>query len=193
MLTKTRTLEIFPTRLVTFDVAVPGLNDALGALVLARSATTPSVPRGERVGWQSGNDFFTWSPAAATLGKVIADAVMTAHAEATVQEISLFGWANLFTRGVYFNPHSHADAAWSGVYYVTAGDSGDDAGGTLMFRDPRAGAGMVTGDSNRFDSAGTYAHVPRTGELLIFPAWLVHWVTPYLSDSPRISVSFNAR
>jgi uncharacterized protein (TIGR02466 family) len=62
-----------------------------------------------------------------------------------------------------------------------------------MLKDPRAGAGMVICDSNRFDSATAIEHRPRTGELLIFPSWLVHWVTPYQSDRPRISISFNAK
>lgn len=194
MLTGKQTLELFPTRVTTYHVAQPALDVELAALVLARSQTVPSVPRGERTGWQSGNDFLSWSPAASALGKWIADAVMDAHADvAPVEGISLFGWANLFTRGAYFNPHSHADAAWSGVYYVDAGDSGVESGGVLMVRDPRAGAGMVTSPSNQFDSAGTFQLPPRTGDLLVFPAWLVHWVTPYQGDRPRISVSFNAR
>jgi hypothetical protein len=59
--------------------------------------------------------------------------------------------------------------------------------------DPRAGAGMVIGGSNRFDSPSSGELTPRTGELRNFPSWLVHWVTPYQSDAPRISVRFNAR
>lgn len=192
MLTKLGTALLFPTRVVTFAVQAPELDRAIRALVLERSRTVPSVPRGERVGWQSGNDFFQWSAETGALGKLVADAVMGAH-DTELAEVSLFGWANLFTRGVYFNPHIHPDAAWSGVYYVDAGDSGGDAGGALMFGDPRAGAGMVLGDSNRFDSASSAEHRPRTGELLIFPSWLLHWVTPYQSDRPRISVSFNSR
>lgn len=192
MLTKTGTTLLFPTRLVTFAIRAPELDAAIRALVLARSATTPTVSRGERVGWQSDNDFLHWSAETRALGKLFADAVMSAH-DAGAPEIALFGWANLFTRGVYFNPHAHADAAWSGVYYVDAGDSGAAAGGMLMLGDPRAGAGMVIRDSNRFDSASSVEIAPRTGELLIFPAWLAHWVTPYQSDAPRISVSFNAR
>lgn len=191
MLTKTGTALLFPTRVVTFRIEAAPLDGAIRALVLDRSRTVPTVPRGERVGWQSGNDFFGWTEDTRALGKLIADAVMGAH-EAELAEISLFGWANLFTRGVYFNPHTHADAAWSGVYYIDAGESGD-AGGVLALGDPRAGAGMVIGDSNRFDSATSIHVTPRTGELLIFPSWLVHWVTPYQSDAPRISVSFNAR
>ena len=192
MLLERTTLELFPTRLTTFRIATEPLNRALSELVLARSKTVPTVARGERCGWQSGNDFLSWSPAANQLGKLLADAVMSAH-DVSLESINLFAWANLFSRGVYFNPHSHADAAWSGAYYVDAGDSGPDAGGLLMFRDPRAGAGMVMSDANAFDSACTYEVAPRTGMLVIFPAWLVHWVTPYQSDRPRISVSFNAR
>ena len=192
MLTKIGTALLFPTRVVTFAVQAPELDRVIRALVIERSRTVPTVPRGERVGWQSGNDFFQWTAETGALGKLIADAVMAAH-DTELAEIALFGWANLFTRGVYFNPHVHPDAAWSGVYYADAGDSGDDAGGLLMFADPRAGAGMVLGDSNRFDSASTVEHRPRTGELLIFPSWLLHWVTPYQSDRPRISVSFNSR
>jgi len=196
MMTKTGTALLFPTRLVTFAIDAPELDAAIRALVLARSRTVPTVPRGERLGWQSGNDFFQWSAETRALGNLIADAVMDAHADARgggLAEISLFGWANLFTRGVYFNPHVHADAAWSGVYYADAGESGPDAGGLLMLGDPRAGAGMVIGEGNRFDSASSVELPPRTGQLLIFPAWLRHWVTPYQGDAPRISVSFNAR
>ena len=192
MLTKIGTSMLFPTRVVTFRLEAAPRDAAIRALVLARSKTVPTVSRGERLGWQSGNDFFHWTADTRALGKLVADAVMGAH-EAELPEISLFGWANLFTRGVYFNPHTHADAAWSGVYYVDAGESGGDAGGELMLGDPRTGAGMVLGDSNRFDNPSSVRIAPRTGELLIFPSWLLHWVTPYQSDAPRISVAFNAR
>lgn len=187
-------MRLFPTLVTTYRVDATALNVELTALVLERSRTTPSVPRGERTGWQSGNDFLTWSAAAGALGKLLADAVMDAHADdAPVDGVRLFAWANLFTRGVYFNPHTHADAAWSGVYYVDAGDSGAAHGGMLMLRDPRVGAGMVASPTNGFDSADAYEVAPRTGALVIFPSWLVHWVTPYQGDRPRISVSFNAR
>jgi uncharacterized protein (TIGR02466 family) len=192
MLSDRQTLHLFPTR-VTTGRLIDAPDAAVAALVLARSRTTPSVARGERSGWQSGNDFLSWSADTARLGRLIADAVMAAHDEAAVAEISLFGWANLFTRGVHFSPHLHADAAWSGAYYLDAGDSSAERGGLLVLRDPRAGAGMVASASNRFDSGCAYEIVPRTGMLVVFPAWLMHWVTPYDSDRPRISVSFNAR
>jgi uncharacterized protein (TIGR02466 family) len=36
-----------------------------------------------------------------------------------------------------------------------------------------------------------YSHQPKTGELLIFPAWLLHTVYPFKSNVERISISFN--
>jgi hypothetical protein len=47
-----------------------------------------------------------------------------------------------------------------------------------------------------FASEGTvsfdaYRVVPQTGMLLMFPAWLYHYVHPYRGTEPRISVAFN--
>jgi len=36
-----------------------------------------------------------------------------------------------------------------------------------------------------------YSHQPKTSELLIFPAWLLHTVYPFKSNVERISISFN--
>ena len=37
------------------------------------------------------------------------------------------------------------------------------------------------------------SHLPKTGELFIFPALLQHWVAPFKSDVTRISISGNLR
>jgi len=34
---------------------------------------------------------------------------------------------------------------------------------------------------------------PRPGGMLIFPSWLYHGVEPNLTDTPRVSLSFNFR
>ena len=33
---------------------------------------------------------------------------------------------------------------------------------------------------------------PQAGLLVLFPSWLYHWVHPYVGETPRIAVSFNA-
>jgi hypothetical protein len=47
-----------------------------------------------------------------------------------------------------------------------------------------------------FETEGTlasdgYRIVPRSGLLLLFPAWLYHYVHPYVGTVPRVCVAFN--
>jgi hypothetical protein len=80
-------------------------------------------------------------------------------------------------------PHTHARAAVSGVYYARA--RGLRAGeGDLVLEDPR-GALPPFG--------GRYRHRVREGDLVLFPGWLVHHVTPCCSGSgaERVAVAFN--
>ena len=184
------TLRLFPTLVGVFDLDPGGLSE-IAAAVLEREARLPTVARGERTSWQSANDFLDWSPACREVGGAIVEAILAigrAH-----EGIYLTAWANVLRSGDYFTPHTHPDATWSGVLYVDAGDSGEPAGGFLSFRDPRGGAGMNTSLLDPRDAAGTIHHYPHTGELLVFPSWLIHWVAPYTGKRPRISVAFNAR
>lgn len=185
------TLRLFPTPVGVFTVDDQALLGAIAAEVVDRAARLPTVARGERTGWQSGNDFLDWSPATRALGGAFVDALSALGP--TGDGVYLVAWANLLRAGDYFTPHKHQDAAWSGVLYVDAGDSSERAGGFLSFQDPRPGAGMVSGLLARQDAADTVHHYPRTGELVVFPSWLVHWVVPYTGTKPRISVAFNAR
>jgi uncharacterized protein (TIGR02466 family) len=181
---------LFPTRVIHAALVEPALAGVVAAQILERSLRVPTVARGELTGWQSGNDLATWSAETARLVEWLANAVMS---ETPVEEIELFAWANVLRDGDYFTPHTHANSAWSGALYLDVGDAGAEHGGLLCFRDPRAGAAMVIAESNAFDSACTVRIAPKSGELIAFPAWLVHWVTPYRGARPRISIAFNAR
>lgn len=181
---------VFPTRLIRAQLTDDALAAAVAAQILERAATSPTVARGELTGWQSDSDLAGWSPECAELVGWLAQAVM---GETPVEEIELAAWANVLRDGDYFTPHTHSNAAWSGAVYLEVGDSSVERGGLLCFRDPRAGAAMVISASNAFDSACTVRIAPQRGELIAFPAWLVHWVSPYRGTTPRISVAFNAR
>ncbi|MCX5742013.1 MAG: 2OG-Fe(II) oxygenase family protein [Proteobacteria bacterium] len=183
--------QLFPTLVARAELDDPALLASVGAQIFAAERSRPTVARGELTGWQSDNDLAIWSAETGRLVELLAQAMMTAFTASASEDIELFAWANVLRAGDYFSPHTHANAAWSGVLYVDAGDP--DSGGLLCFRDPRAGAAMVIGESNRFDSACTVRIAPRLGELVVFPAWLVHWVTPYRGARPRVSVAFNAR
>jgi len=186
------TLRLFPTLVGIFEVDDRELLAHASEQIAARALTMPSVPRGERTGWQSEADLLGWTPELHRVGDLCSQAI-AAVAEPGSDNIYLSAWGNVLRRGDYFTPHTHANSVWSLVLYVDAGDSSADAGGALVLRDPRSGAGMVHGPTSVHDMACTFQLVPRTGMLVVFPAWVVHWVVPYRGDRPRISIALNAR
>ncbi len=111
---------------------------------------------------------------------------------------SLQGWANVNRLGDYHDPHNHPYAYLSGTYYVRVPESraadlrnrSDVRPGCITFYDPRGAVNMTAiKDDLQIDPEFTVA--PSPGSILMWPAFLMHFVHPNLSDDPRISISFN--
>jgi uncharacterized protein (TIGR02466 family) len=111
---------------------------------------------------------------------------------------SLQGWANINRLGDYHDPHNHPHSYLSGTYYVqTPADRAplhsrkDVRPGAISFYDPRGPA--VNMGAIRGDPYVNPEHTvqPNAGEILLWPAFLMHFVHPNLSETPRISISFN--
>ena len=105
--------------------------------------------------------------------------------------ISAVGWASVCRTGNYNAPHIHPESAWSGVYYVDAGDPDDTMpfSSCLELLDPRSAAGGVNTPGDPFGHPVRIA--PRAGLLVLFPSWLTHWVHPHSGRRERIAISFN--
>lgn len=113
-------------------------------------------------------------------------------------EFSIHAWANVNRLGDYHSLHNHPHSYLSGTYYVAMPSAGGHDGGrrsdltpgAISLYDPRPQANMnaIAGDA-QIDAALTLS--PDPGTLMIWPAFLHHEVHPNLSDSPRISISFN--
>lgn len=106
-------------------------------------------------------------------------------------------WANINRLGDYHNLHNHPRSYLSGTYYVSVPDSSPVQGSrddlntnAISFYDPRGHVNMnaLAGD-NEFDPE--HRIQPEEGQLLLWPAYLMHFVHPNLIDRERISVSFN--
>lgn len=181
-----------------FD-AVADLNQRLATRILQREQGAPGVVRSNVGGWHSPTDFLRWDgPEAGELFQLVARAVKDyaaverkVDAAALELTVSAEAWANVARTGHYSKPHVHPNSNLSAVYYVDAGDApaDDRHSGVIEFMDPRNRPGM-------FDSEGTlqfdaYRVTPRSGMLLMFPAWLYHYVHPYNGKAPRICVAFN--
>lgn len=110
---------------------------------------------------------------------------------------SLQGWANVNRLGDYHDPHNHPYAYLSGTYYVRVPESraalrnrSDVRPGCVTFYDPRGAVNMTAIKNDpQIDPELTIS--PAPGTILMWPAFLMHFVHPNLSQEPRISISFN--
>ncbi|MGF1610569.1 MAG: 2OG-Fe(II) oxygenase family protein [Kiloniellales bacterium] len=110
---------------------------------------------------------------------------------------TLQGWANVNRSGDYHDLHNHPHAYLSGTYYVAIPERiepregrKDVRPGCITFYDPRGATNMtaIKGDPQ---IEAEYTLQPSPGLLLLWPAFLFHFVHPNLSREPRVSISFN--
>ena len=145
-------------------------------------------------------DFSAKAPAAKKLRAEIQRAVTTfmtdMAADATyhpaglpaVDELTLdvySSWANVNPPNASNSPHVHPGAL-AGVYYVASG--GADT--PISFTDPRPPAEYGQG-YKWFQFGGKVSITNEPGSLLLFPAWLQHYVSTHRGNQSRVSVSFN--
>ena len=117
-------------------------------------------------------------------------------------KMHLSAWAMVYKDRGYATPHTHPNCHFAGVYYVDAGEPSPDM---VM----ATGAKIKPGELEFVDTRGCQGHqvmglrmIPAfrlpavTGNMLIFPQWLPHFVHPVVMDNekeaPRVSISCNA-
>lgn len=196
-------IPLFPTPLGIFPLPnAAELNPGLVAAILQREYEQGTKVTTNNIGgWHSGWDLFEWSvPEIAALKKWITLTVQYMVGTLTRQSrfsvnLDMYAWANINRAHCYREEHHHPYAHWSGVYYVQAGNYDDEDhphAGQIVFRDPRGVINMLPHPGNT-DFGSTYPVKPTEGTLLIFPAWLKHFVHSFYSGPDRITISFNAR
>ncbi len=185
--------DIFPTRLMRRRrPKAAEFNARLREIVLGRERSDAGLGRSNVGGWHSRADLWDWPEPEI---RELCDWVRRAAEDYTAEvapvragdeiRISPYGgaWANLLRDGGYNKVHNHPGAVWSAVYYVAGGSprGGEEGNGDFEFMDPRPG--NIHG--------GKHVVKPEAGLLILFPAWLHHYVNPYRGDSERISIAFN--
>lgn len=107
-------------------------------------------------------------------------------------------WFHLTRDGGYFGYHNHPMASWSGVYCVADGDPSPEYSnnGCLVFPHPLTCANAFIDPTNatlRWPyTQGNFVLALKPGQLVFFPSWLGHYVTPFRGSSERVTVAFNA-
>lgn len=107
-------------------------------------------------------------------------------------------WFHLTRAGGYFGYHNHPMASWSGVYCVSDGepDTRYSNNGCLVFPHPQMAVNTFLDPTNanlRWPFAhGNFVLNLKPGQLVLFPSWLSHYVTPFQGAGQRVTVAFNA-
>ncbi|HZP98872.1 MAG TPA: TIGR02466 family protein [Reyranella sp.] len=204
-------VPLFATPLVVLDVPDSAtLNAELRRVIEEREKTHPTTHKSNLGGWQSSWDMDRWGgPAAVKLLALARNAAnrMTTDAQGSAGKGPYPGhfavtwvanmWANINRSGHANEFHSHPGAYWSGTYYVDDGGIAADPslGGELEFLDPRGTVPLMNAPHLRMSgslSAGATERVsPKAGRMVMFPAWILHQVRPYLGNATRISIAFN--
>jgi uncharacterized protein (TIGR02466 family) len=179
------------------------LNMGLQRAILSRRHNSPGNRISNIGGWQSLPDLLDW-PEPEMKGLI-------AEVDHTVQQIwslpaalerrnsdrpqraayQAYGWANVNEAGNYNMMHMHPGNHLSVVYYVATGTPNPDheMNGRLELRDPRPAAtycrmpGAVGAESLLIR--------PQAGMMVVFPAWIEHWVHPFQGEGQRISIAIN--
>lgn len=190
-------LNLFPTPLIIDELDdVEALNVELERAILERMNADPGIKRSNLGGWHSNTDLLNWGGPAASRIREHALKLATANtttARGAELRWSIVGWANVNGPGAGNAPHVHGGNYWSAVYYVKVGE-GD--GGRIQLHDPRLPGLRMHSPVLRFTDAGPeviYQIRPKTGQMLLFPAWLSHSVEAWEGTGQRISIAMNIR
>ena len=190
--------DIFPTPLLRFDVAdADKLNRGLLKEIAKRREAESSMSKSNRKGWHSERDLFERKePAQAALAHIIlrmlaqATKTVAPHTDFNNIELLADGWINVNQPGAYNAPHDHIGSFWSGVYYVQVPEHEEGQGGSIEFLAPHRtlpGHGIIEAPI----TAQKMSVRPKPGQVLMFPATLIHWVHPNESNEDRITIAFN--
>jgi uncharacterized protein (TIGR02466 family) len=170
-------------------------NDALIKYTYSLKEKSNGVKKSNCVGWQS--EPFEEQPAELdklsteiiTQIDIVKNSILPAP-NASSASISNM-WFNINPFGAFNRPHIHPNASFSGVYYVSTPDPISN----IAFQHPGTHVQYhfmpdAINGFNEFTSA-VWRYGPVAGDLLIFPAYLSHFVESNMSPNDRISIAFN--
>lgn len=177
------------------------LNRDLEALIL-KAESEDSQGRGIRSnagGWQSRGNMMAWENASVqALKQRVEQLVFNVIGEIVLKDgrersftLLCDGWANVCRPGNYNVVHTHPNAMWSLVYYVSAGkpDTSVPYSGTLELLDPRESANYIQIQNTILDARTFIENIP--GRMVLFPSWVKHMVHPFVGEGTRISIATN--
>ncbi|NBP15841.1 hypothetical protein EBU95_15865 [bacterium] len=97
-------------------------------------------------------------------------------------------WVNINNPGRSHHSHKHTNSFISGVYYVKAKKEMHSITFSREMADPIR---FPSREYNKFNSL-EWTYTVETGDLILFPSYLNHSVSPNIDNEDRISLGFNS-
>jgi uncharacterized protein (TIGR02466 family) len=171
-------------------------NDGLGKYCLEKKKNNAGRVISNGGGWQS-NDLDPATPELAELFAEVRKRLDEVHRSfefnASMRQVITEAWININQKGHFNYSHDHPGSLFSAVYYVKGGaDKGELELKTPIVPHTYTISGEMVGGFNAF-TGHAMVIPPVTGDLLIFPSWLLHRVNMSQSEEDRISIAFNSR
>jgi len=193
---------MFGTPFVSLDWPDSGdLNKALYDLVLAeeRADEQGRGIRSNAGGWQSRGNLLTRREPCivklkqkmeSTIFELLGALVRKDSGERTFT-LMFDSWANVCRNGNYNVVHTHPNAMWSIVYYISSGepDKSIPYSGLLELLDPREASNYIQVPNTVLDARMFIEN--HAGRMVVFPSWIKHMVHPFIGTGVRISVACN--
>lgn len=185
-------VPLFPTFVHRVQLAQPAyrrINGAVSAKLRALYTLDGPLPPNSR--WQTGQRLHRHEELRELCGVVLeaADAVLRWQ-RVVHTGLRITGcWANISSPGAAHRSHNHPNNYLSAVYYVKAGDGARH----IVFEDPRPQTNVISPAVSALveSNAGEIHLGVGEGMLVMFPAWLSHYVPENRSSEDRVSVAFN--
>lgn len=171
-------------------------NAAIEKFCLEKQKASPGRVISNGGGWQSDN-LDPATPELAALFTEVDRKLNEVHRafdfNPGMRQVITEAWININGRGHFNYTHDHPGSLFSAVYYVKGGpDKGELELKTPIVPHTYTISNDMVGSFNAF-TGHAMVIPPITGDLVIFPSWLLHRVNMSRSDEARISIAFNAR
>jgi uncharacterized protein (TIGR02466 family) len=96
-------------------------------------------------------------------------------------------WFNINKKDSFNTAHNHPHSYFSGVLYVKAPEDS----GSLVFERPDMLQDYIVPVRNTEKNYRSWQINPQENMLILFPAWLYHYVEPNNSNNDRVSIALN--
>ena len=186
-------------KIISLENRVPDIDCFMNEVIkesMARHMVWEPTGISTRSGFQTKDDLFV-NPGSAIekLGQIIVSEIKTYFSErinfdnlfvgSWPRGLEIKGWFVRLLKSGFQSSHIHPDGWLSGVVYLAVPNSVIEGEGAIEFDTNGSFEPAFDGCYNRL------RHVPKKGELILFPSSLFHKTIPITVDQERLSIAFD--